>query len=606
MCIITNIPLANAIRFMLEYNYQIITNRKRVIILVKHDRLLFKLVFTYAILIFTILGATFAFVSYNYSKFIFDEKENVYEQKLDIISEQLNSDIERIYTLHSQMIASPELNALITSHTDGTALTKRILTNFRQSYIGIKAIYLHDQNGKILDFAADSLAQAPDSAGLQDFIAKKAYRQFSLQNDNLIYYGSYYLADKSNFHYAGYLTIILSPQRMFYNTHNKAQEAFDSIYLINKSSGTIIAEYGDPLPDKDLFQADKNAMIRDGTDTYKLFRQRNSSYSEWELAVSVRYNVYSREIWHLTTMLFLLAVLAMTLIIMISYFTSKKITNPILLITRAMVQVENGIYPPPLPSHTTDETNDLILGFNHMVANLKKLNEDIIREQEEKRRYEVEKVKTQLELLQSQINPHFIHNTLNGLKYMALSNGNQELASTINSFNTLLRASISTSAELTTVEEECLYVTEYMNIQKMRYSSNQISCDFQIEPSASKSLLPRLILQPLVENSLFHGIFPLEGSRPGIITIKCFIAQDYLHVYISDNGIGIPKEKLQKINSGELRITNGYNHIGLCNVKERLNLMYQTDCNFTINSEYHSGTHIYFCVPHKEEESCIL
>lgn len=395
---------------------------------------------------------------------------------------------------------------------------------------------------------------------------------------------------------------MLDPARLFYNTNNKARETFDSVYVF--ADEKVVAREGKALNEELVRQADSAGQFQEESGQYVAFRQRNAEYAEWELVAMVDYSIYGREVWQLTILLFLLAVLSVCLILLISFFISKKITSPIMTVNKAMAQVEKGEFPAPLQSQSSDETNDLIQGFNHMIESLEKFSEEIARKQEEKRRYEVEKVKAQLELLQSQVNPHFIHNTLNALKYMALSAGNTELASTITSFNSLLRASISTNTEYTTVEEECHYVMEYMNIQKKRYASSEITCTAHVDRAASQGLLPRLILQPLVENSLFHGILPLEG-KPGSIKVVCFVDQGFLHVYITDNGIGIPEEKLKKMNEGELRVTNGYNHVGLNNVKERLNLMYRTDCKFIITSEYHSGTTIYFRVPYKEEMECI-
>lgn len=567
--------------------------------MLKRKKLLFRMVFSYAFLVIIIIGSISAVVSLSYSGFIYREKENVFHQKLDIVSEQLNGNIQKINNLHSQIAESYELNQVIKGGNNPITASQHALSKLRTQYVGVRAIYLYDENEKLLDYAADSLAGTPEFTGLEYFIKSKGYRKFESQGDSLIYYGAIYLPDNEAQRYSAYAAIVLIPERMYFNMNQKADVTFDSLYL--SDSTAIISRHGaDDIDEELLINAPADNRLNTEGKSYMVFRQRNGAYAEWILTALVDYSKYVKEIHGLNTMLLGLAAIAVITITVISYFISRKITRPISEMNRAMIQVEQGNHPPALSSRSTDEIGDLIQGFNHMVKSLKKLNMDIIHEQEEKRKYEVEKVNTQLALLQSQINPHFIHNTLNALKYMALTAGNVTLAETIGSFNTLLRASISTNTEFTTVEEECRYVMEYMNIQKIRYSSRKISCTAHVDEDASEGLLPRLILQPLVENSLFHGILPMENTE-GKINIVCLVENHFLHVYIADNGIGIPEDKIKKINSGELKVTNGYNHIGLNNVKERLNLMYQTDCKFIISSEYQSGTIIYFCVPYKED-----
>lgn len=568
----------------------------------KRTKLLKKLVVSYAVLVGIILCGFFAIESYNYIEIIFQEKKTAYEQKLDIALEQLNDNIQKIFNLHSQIMGSQPLREIVDTRGMTEEDGGEILSAFRTQQAGVKGIYLYGEEGELLEYATNSLDEAPDHEALMAFIRSKAYRRFSFLEEDLVYYGSFYLPDETNYRYKGYIAIVLRPERLVYNMRLQAEETFDGMYFVDEDK--LVGRYAENIPevpDERICSAKGGEMLRAGDGMYMVFRQRNRYYAEWEHVALVNYKVYVEEVRHLMTAMIGGLVVAISCIILISYFISRMVTRPILQVTDAMKQVEKGEFPLPLESQTTDETDDLIKGFNHMVSNLEKLNEDIAREQEEKRQYEVATVKAQLELLQSQVNPHFIHNTLNGLKYMALTAGNQELAATITSFNTLLRASISTNTEFTTVEEECRYVMEYFNIQKMRYASRTIECTAHVEPEAMQGLLPRLILQPLVENSLFHGILPME-DRDGVIKIVCLVEQDFLHVYITDNGIGFPEEKLKKINSGELRVTNGYNHVGLNNVKERLNLMYRTDCKFMITSEYGSGTTIYFCVPYKEEE----
>ncbi len=584
-------------------------------------RLVFKLTFFYALFMVLLLGSIFIFFSTNYSKFIFREKESVYEQKLDLVTEEFSKDIERMFTLHSEALSTPCLQELIKGNISAGEETGQALEALRRKYLGVSSIYLYSKEGDLLESAANSLEAPPVFRELPDFRSSKAYRHFDLQEEGMVYYGAFFLNQDKRFTYEAYLTIVINPSRLFYNAGNLARGTFSGLYLLDSRQEELVMQEGEAFSEALLLKSGQASRIRNENSDFIFFKNSCRSYPEWTLAATVDYTAYGQEVWRLTLLLLSLAVLSMGLIILISFFISRRIIRPITQVSQAMVQVEQGEYPAPLVSHSADETDDLIQGFNHMVDSLRKLNADILQEQEEKRRYEVEQVKSRLQLLQSQVNPHFIHNTLNTLKYMALTEGNKELAGTITSFNALLRASISTDMEYTTMEEECHYIMEYMNIQQKRCTPGQVHCTAHVTPEASQGLLPRLILQPLVENSLFHGILPLEG-KPGHIRIHGFVEDAFLHIYISDDGIGIPEETLEKLNCGELRVTSetplpdqaqqsqshtpsrmrsGYNHVGLNNVKDRLKLMYRSDCKFIITSEYHHGTTIYLCVPYEEE-----
>ena len=119
-----------------------------------------------------------------------------------------------------------------------------------------------------------------------------------------------------------------------------------------------------------------------------------------------------------------------------------------------------------------------------------------------------------------------------------------------------------------------------------------------MDESARDALLPRLVLQPLVENALYHGILPIE-DRLGVIQVQCTRVGDQLCVSVTDNGAGITDEILSRIKEGQTLSPGGYNHIGIQNVKERLQLMYHQECAFKILSQVGSGTTIFFSVPYR-------
>ena len=137
-----------------------------------------------------------------------------------------------------------------------------------------------------------------------------------------------------------------------------------------------------------------------------------------------------------------------------------------------------------------------------------------------------------------------------------------------------------------------------MRILRCRYADRPLQCNYSIDESAKSALLPRLLLQPLVENALYHGILPIE-DRLGVIQVQCTTAGDMLCVSVSDNGVGIPEDILQRIKNDQTVSASGYNHIGIKNIKERLQLMYHQECDLNIVTELGSGTTIFFNVPYR-------
>lgn len=147
------------------------------------------------------------------------------------------------------------------------------------------------------------------------------------------------------------------------------------------------------------------------------------------------------------------------------------------------------------------------------------------------------------------------------------------IASLITSLNALLRMSISTESDFCTVDSEVACVKHYLRIMRSRYADRPLQCAYSVDENARNALLPRLVLQPLVENALYHGILPME-DRLGVIQVRCTRVGDYLCVSVADNGAGITDEILQTIKQGQSLSSGGYNHIGIKNVRERLTLMY--------------------------------
>lgn len=220
-------------------------------------------------------------------------------------------------------------------------------------------------------------------------------------------------------------------------------------------------------------------------------------------------------------------------------------------------------------------------------------------QKEEIHKLEVKAVEAQLNLLQSQINPHFIHNTLNTVSYLALKHNAKDIKDLITSFNILLRSSMSIDTVFISIEEELECVKSYLNIQKYRYDD---IFDFQYEvPDELKTCkIPKLILQPLIENSLLHGIIPKE--QRGLISVAFEKMEQDIKVTVCDNGIGMDEDLTNLINKRNKKYKEGFNNIGLTNVIKRLHLYFGQEYPFDIKSTLNKGTVVTFYIPLNYEE----
>lgn len=200
--------------------------------------------------------------------------------------------------------------------------------------------------------------------------------------------------------------------------------------------------------------------------------------------------------------------------------------------------------------------------------------------------------------LQAQINPHFLYNTLHTIswKSIALTKKPNEVSAMIENLSTILKYSLSNANQTVSLEEEIYYTKCYLDIQSVRYR-NQFKVHWKVEDNIKQLRIIKLLLQPLIENSIYHGIKEKEGQG----TIYIHIVRDYfyLKIWLMDDGLGIPPERLEEIRAmlkDQEEITK-HEHIGLFNVNKRLILTYGEDFGIGIKSVYQKGTAIYIRIP---------
>ena len=284
-------------------------------------------------------------------------------------------------------------------------------------------------------------------------------------------------------------------------------------------------------------------------------------------------------------LIFVLTWLALTVILR---FALSKLVNPIHELSKATEKVASGDFSTKVEIHTGDEVEELADTFNDMVVSINDLMTESVNHEKE-----IQEIKTENLILQ--INPHFIYNTMNSIVYMARMNGNMEIAEFTNAFISLLQNTLRVRDTVyATVDNEIKNIRNYLHLQEYRYA-NKFTYDIICPKEVLNCQILNVTLQPVVENAIFHGIAPKDGS--GKIEI-CFIHEDTtLKIRISDDGIGMSEETLADLMNESYVQKSGIHKIGLGNVRRRIQEIYGDPYTLSVQSEVNKGTVVIITVP---------
>lgn len=275
--------------------------------------------------------------------------------------------------------------------------------------------------------------------------------------------------------------------------------------------------------------------------------------------------------------------------IVLSIIISLKISRPIKILKASMKEVEKGNFDIKVGVESSDEIGELSKAFNIMTTKIKELMQQNVMEQEQKR-------KSELKALQAQINPHFLYNTLDSIIWMAESRKTEEVVLMTSSLAKLFRLSISKGEEIVSVFSEIEHIKSYLTIQKMRYR-DKLDFNIQVEDSILHCKVLKIVLQPLVENAIYHGIKNKIGI--GIIRITAKRVGDKLLLQVIDNGTGMTQSEIDHIFEKRDTSIKG-NGVGVRNVNSRIKLYFGDEYGLNFMSEPDKGTTVDIWLPFVE------
>lgn len=282
--------------------------------------------------------------------------------------------------------------------------------------------------------------------------------------------------------------------------------------------------------------------------------------------------------------------LAILMLIVINQYISIAVTRPLHKLESSVKQLDLQ-HPEKIYVDGPDEIRHLGETLRSMVEQMRNLMDDRVKEQEEKR-------KNELDALQSQINPHFLYNTLDSIVWMIESERYEEAISMITALANLFRISLSQGKTIITIKEEFQHAGNYSDIQKMRFK-NKFQINFLLDEKLEKYLTIKLIIQPLLENAIHYGMEVMDGD--GEILVSGYEMNGDIYIDVIDNGIGMPPEQVERLLTGEPYERKRGSGIGLRNVDRRIKLYFGENYGLNIKSEPDVGTKVTIHLPMKLE-----
>lgn len=282
-----------------------------------------------------------------------------------------------------------------------------------------------------------------------------------------------------------------------------------------------------------------------------------------------------------------MGILCLLLGLLCAWLLSRYLSKPVNELDEAMKRVEKGDYAAELSSDREDEMGRLTASFNRMTREYRQnLERSVQRERELN--------ETELSMMQAQLNPHFLYNTLDSIKWLGVTNGVPQVAAVASGLAVLLRAGIS-GDRLITLERELELLEKYLDIQSLRFE-DRFAWEIDVDERFQHCIVPKLILQPLVENSIIHGVANMDD---GYIKLSAREKSGMLILSVQDNGVGIPQDVLDWLNDPDRDVPGG--HLGLKNVDRIVRLYYGSDYGISAYSAAGEGSCVELRLPMNKE-----
>lgn len=590
--------------------------------LFKENSIKFKItiIIMFSIGIVTLLISLQSFITFR--KILNNKLKEVSKANLTIVSNNIDNDILQVTHLASWCSINSLVTSFVTSPTDdksnGLSLNtyyrvKEELNNSKVSRY-ISRLIITNENGNLIQITADSgignLSDGTTTKELdyfQELIEYKGFKWIGIKSNPFVNFNEEYIIpvirpiygynnnDIEGWVYIGLSTRIITDYLETYNLEGESEilinigdniYSYSNKYLIEIEDKHNENDFKNKSKGEDIITYDKENNKGD-TLTYIW---KDTSFKDIKVGQSISQDQFKIEINSFISLMVIIIFILFILAISLTILFDRLINKPVNKIYEKVLNISIGDFKIDKDIESEDEIGSIGKGINVLCERISELINNKI---------EDEKYKKDLEfkVLQNQINPHFLYNTLNSIKWMAVIQNTTGIPEMTTSLARLLKNIAKGTDQLISIEEELSLLSEYITIQKYKYGG-ALDIDFDVEnENLYKNKLIKFTLQPLVENAIFHGIEP-KGIH-GKIKIKIFEEkEDKIIIKIVDNGIGIDEDKIKDILEGINQKENkSFNNIGIKNVNERIKLTFGEEYGITIESEINEFTIMKIILP---------
>jgi len=425
---------------------------------------------------------------------------------------------------------------------------------------------------------------------------------FYLSNYEIENYGDMAFISKKNYTAGGqmrscYLAVYYSSDIFLDILNDNLPSAGNVAYIINDRN-SLIATTNPALSStyylnysliQDSFMSSNNFLKKSVLGEEIFAGMYSIKQPQWYMVVVIPSAPLIRESKLLMLQYFSIFIVCVIAALFIATKLSRSITKRLAMVTNQMGQVRMG---PPIPlkeSKIHDEIGELIDTYNYMTGEMNRL---LI---EKEKTYEELRI-AEFNSLQAQINPHFLYNTMDMINWMATQGQNHEITKVVQNLSRFYKLTLSKKETVSTIEQEIEHATIYVHLQNMRFRG-KINFVVDIPDGILDYQIPKLTLQPVIENSIQHGIMEKEDKK-GTIVITAWSNENVIEILVSDDGVGIAHEKLEKILTGESK-NESSNNIAIYNTHHRLQILYGKENGLTYHSIVGKGTEVLIRLPAK-------
>lgn len=368
-------------------------------------------------------------------------------------------------------------------------------------------------------------------------------------------------------------------------------------YVCDGSGNLIYHPYYNKI-NKGLFRENTDIVCTSEDGVYKKMRSEDGNkqtviistiaYTGWKLVGVVRQDARTDSLEQFRIYMVVIVIMLIMMLLLVNRIVSKKISSPILKLDASVRAYEAG-EKPDIYIGGSYEIRHLGNSIQSSYEEIERLMKKIMEEQNERR-------KSELAALQSQINPHFLYNTLESITWMIESGKNQDAVFMISELAKLFRISLSRGKTIISIKDELQHCRNYMNIQKYRYKE-RFETEYDISEEIYSFCTVKLILQPILENAIYYGVGDMDKDEDPRIVVRGWKQEQDIYIAVSDNGIGMRHEDVENILTGNQKAIKHGSGVGLINVHTRIRLMFGKKYGLIVESEPDEGTTVTIHLP---------